>query len=286
MKTLSHWQWLVLAKNSSSRLGHPNLPTPYRKGFDALGPSHTLLIKTWLSLTTKGGLGSTLRPPQPRIENSIQQGLDRHLDLSKNSKLLKFPRYTKPIDHAFLVSGLLRFGEELGGSFFSLLMLKNILENAHPTWVLEVLLLHSRLSQVFKLSRSRSKATISAPSHPWYGGSKIIVGAVCSRDPFLLAQWAKKRMSRMRLFAHKRFLRLLGSFLRGYVNLKPAPTRILGFNLVTTGKISVTGNAMSRTMLTRFGKAGINNLSYRASSSFALIKTKTGCLGLNLVFYF
>lgn len=146
--------------------------------------------------------------------------------------------------------------------------------------------MHSRLSQLFKLAKSKNKILISSPSHPWYGGAKIIVSAVCSRDPFLLAQWAKKRMGRMKLFAHKRFLRLLGSFLRGYVELSPAPTKILGFNLVTTGKISVTGNAMSRTMLTRFGKAGINNLSYRASSSFVLIKTKTGCLGLNLVFYY
>lgn len=90
----------------------------------------------------------------------------------------------------------------------------------------------------------------------------------------------------MRLFTHKRFLRLLGSFLRTYVSLSPSPVTILGFNLVTTGKISVTGNAMSRTMLVRFGKASINNLGYRASSSFTLIRTKTGCLGLNLVFYY
>jgi len=90
----------------------------------------------------------------------------------------------------------------------------------------------------------------------------------------------------MRLFAHKKFLRLLGSFLRTYVSLAPSPSTVLGFHLVTTGKISVTGNAMSRTMLVRYGKAGVNNLSYRASSSFALIRTKTGCLGLNLVFYY
>jgi hypothetical protein len=114
----------------------------------------------------------------------------------------------------------------------------------------------------------------------------MVVSSICSRDPFLLTQWAKKRLARMKIFAHKRFLRLLGSFLRGYVDLRPSPTAVLGFNLVTTGKISVTGNAMSRTMLTRFGKAGVNNLSYRASSSFTLIRTKTGCLGLNLVFYY
>jgi len=93
-------------------------------------------------------------------------------------------------------------------------------------------------------------------------------------------------MAAMKLFAHKRFLRLLGSFLRVYVNLSPSSTTLLGFNFLVTGKISVTGNAMSRTMLVRFGRAGINNLSYRASTAFTLIRTKTGCLGLNLSFFY
>jgi ribosomal protein S3 len=90
----------------------------------------------------------------------------------------------------------------------------------------------------------------------------------------------------MRLFAHRRFLRLLATFLRPYVSLHPEAGKILGFNLVVTGKISVTGNAMSRTMQVRHGKGGTNNLRYHAISAFALIRTKTGCLGLSLGFFF
>lgn len=112
------------------------------------------------------------------------------------------------------------------------------------------------------------------------------MSSVRSRDPSLLTQWANQRMASMRLFGHRKFLRLLGSFLKTFVSLSPAPSSILGVHLVTTGKISVTGNAMSRTMLLRFGKAGVNNLSYRATSSFTLIRTKTGCLGLNLTFFY
>jgi len=93
-------------------------------------------------------------------------------------------------------------------------------------------------------------------------------------------------MGHMRLFAHRRFLRLLATFLRPYVALTPHEGKILGFNLVVTGKISVTGNAMSRTMQVRHGHAGVNNLRYHASSAFALIRTKTGCLGFNLTFFF
>lgn len=259
------------------------LPTiPLGRGLSPLGQSLNSTLRVWLSISPQAPLQprqikstfSTMQPPE---------GLGIGPTFPRGGR---GSRFNRSIDHTFLVGGLFRFGEELSGGAFSLLLLKNLLQTAHPLWVMEVFFFHSRLSQLFKLSRSRNKLLITSPSHPWYGGAKVIVSSVCSRDPFLLTQWAKKRMGRMKLFAHKKFLRLLGSFLRGYVSLSPSPTRVLGFNLVTTGKISVTGNAMSRTMLTRFGKAGINNLSYRASSSFTLIKTKTGCLGLNLVFYF
>jgi hypothetical protein len=114
----------------------------------------------------------------------------------------------------------------------------------------------------------------------------MLISSIHARDPFLLTQWINRRMRSMRLFTHKKFLRLLGSFLRSYVSPTPLPGALLGFTLVTTGKISVTGNAMSRTMFVRCGKSGVNNLNYRASASFTLIRTQTGCLGLNLVFYY
>lgn len=192
----------------------------------------------------------------------------------------------RTLEHAFLITGLQRFGETLTGYTFSLLIVKNLLAGAHPNWLFETFVLYSRLAQLFSLTRHRGATSLESPTHPWYGGAQTIVSSVCTRDPFLLAQWINKRMSTMKLFAHKRFLRLLGAFLKAYVNLHPSNTTILGFTLLVTGKISVTGNAMSRTMLVRFGRAGINNLSYRASTTFTLIRTKTGCLGLNLSFFY
>lgn len=279
MRTLSHWQWLVLSKRPMVGVrGVGPCDTPANPSFRPLNPS--LILEVWLNTGTLTTLGGGKQKPIHLLDLPLGAAAD--VNLQKKSK---GSRVSRSLDHCFLTYGLLRFGEELSGAAFSLVLLKNLLETAHPLWVLEVYSLHSRLGQLFKLSRGRGRS-LGRPSHPWYGGAKMIVSSVCSRDPFLLAQWAKKRMGRMRLFAHKKFLRLLGSFLRSYVSLKPSTTTVLGFNLVTTGKISVTGNAMSRTMLTRFGKAGINNLSYRASSTFVLIKTKTGCLGLNLVFYY
>lgn len=190
------------------------------------------------------------------------------------------------VESAFIVAGLHRFGEALAGTAFSLILVKNMLRTASHAWALEAAMFQSRLAQIFYRAAGTSGKAIVAPRHPWHGGGKVIVSSVYGRDPFLLTQWARIRMSYMRLFSHRRFLRLLATFLRPYVALAPAPGKILGFNLVVTGKISVTGNAMSRTMHVRHGKASINNLRHHASSSFALIRTKTGCLGLNMTYLF
>ena len=95
---------------------------------------------------------------------------------------------SRPLDHAFLISGLHRFGEALSGSAFSLLIFRNILETAHPRWILEMSFLHSRLAQLFSLSRARHPMSIDLPRHPWYGGARVLISAICHRDPFLLTQ--------------------------------------------------------------------------------------------------
>ena len=184
------------------------------------------------------------------------------------------------------MAGLHRFGEALAGGAFALLLVRNMLSTASYAWALEAAVFQSRLAQIFHSSSKRRRSSITSPFHPWHGGAKTLVSAVYGRDPFLLTQWARIRMGHMRLFAHRRFLRLLATFLRPYVSLTPQEGKILGFNLVVTGKISVTGNAMSRTMHVRHGKASINNLRHHALSAFALIRTRTGCLGFNLTFLF
>lgn len=97
-------------------------------------------------------------------------------------------RATRSLDHAFLVSGLHRFSEHLGGAAFSLLLFRNILEIASSQWLLEVYFFHSRLNQLFRLARGRRASALNSPRHPWYGGAQAIVSAICTRDPFLLTQ--------------------------------------------------------------------------------------------------
>lgn len=277
------WRWLLLPRlaNPASRAA---LPSPL------IVPSHAAPLAAFEGVPAvrpRGVLTTFLDREAPFIlptpwARPPQRG-------SRGWRTTGCPaRFGRTQDHSFLVAGLHRFGEQLSGASFNLLIFRNLLEAAEPRWLLEVFFLHSRLAQLFSLSRGRGgpATPLTQPTHPWYGGAQIIVSAVCSRDPSFVTQWAQRRMATMRLFAHRRFLRLLGSFLRGYVDLTSHAMTIRGFCFVTTGKISVTGNAMSRTMLVRVGKAGVNNLSYRATSAFTLIRTKTGCLGLNLTFYY
>lgn len=205
--------------------------------------------------------------------------------LSRGSRYRRWSK-DRSYDHGFLVLGLQRFGENMSGGQCSMLVYRNLVKVATEPWVVDMASFHARLVQIFNLSRIKNPKPVNSPRHQWYGGAKAVVSSIYARDPFILTLWIQKRLKRMRLFAHRKFIRLLGTLLKYFVELKPEESKILGFVFLTTGKISVTGNAMSRNMLVRYGKSGINNLSYRASKSFTLIKTKTGCLGLNMSFYF
>lgn len=91
-------------------------------------------------------------------------------------------------------------------------------------------------------------------------------------------------MPRMTLFAHRRFFRLVGLLLTS-LTLGPKPI-LSGINMYLVGKISVTGNAMSRAQYAKAGLGGHNNLRAQAAQGFTLIRTSTGCLGLTLTYYY
>jgi len=85
-------------------------------------------------------------------------------------------------------------------------------------------------------------------------------------------------------FGHRRFFRLFGIFLTTLLGSRhPA---FHGVSLYIVGKISVTGNAMSRAQFVRAGVGGNANLRVQAAPTFTLVRTNTGCLGLTLTFFY
>jgi hypothetical protein len=114
----------------------------------------------------------------------------------------------------------------------------------------------------------------------------VLYLAVRFRDPYLLINWMQQRLTHVSLFQHRRFFRTLALTLRGAVTTPTLAWRLRGLRLQVTGKLSVTGNAMSRTYFVRAGSQGNANLSLHLAQGFTLVRTHTGCLGVWLGFYF
>jgi hypothetical protein len=88
------------------------------------------------------------------------------------------------------------------------------------------------------------------------------------------------RLQRITLFQHRRFFRTLAVTLRGAVYCPIPDYSLLGVHVQVTGKISVTGNAMSRTFFLRAGRQANASLDLRVARGFTLVRTRTGCLGV------
>lgn len=102
----------------------------------------------------------------------------------------------------------------------------------------------------------------------------------------MLLSWVARRLVRMQLFAHKRFFRMLNQLLRQSIKNAHGPYLLAGVYTYLVGKISVTGNAMSRSMTMRAGQTGSSRLRLRAVRGHSLVRTSTGCLGFTLFFFF
>jgi hypothetical protein len=109
---------------------------------------------------------------------------------------------------------------------------------------------------------------------------------VLLRDPQLLVSWLQARLPQFSLFQHRSFFRLFAVLLRSAVLYPAYRFHLRGFYLYLVGKISVTGNARSRSFCMRAGQPGGANLQLRLVEAFTLVRTNTGCLGLTLRFTF
>lgn len=118
----------------------------------------------------------------------------------------------------------------------------------------------------------------------WTAGPNLILMSSLTRDPELLISWLRIKLPRMTLFAHRRFFRLLGVLLTTLTVGRHAT--MAGVNMYLVGKISVTGNAMSRSQLTHNGVGGNSNLKAQVVSGFTLVYTNTGCLGLTISYFY
>ena len=78
----------------------------------------------------------------------------------------------------------------------------------------------------------------------------------------------------------------MGVILQAAVYSPNIDYRLVGIHLYVVGKISVTGNSRSRTLYVQAGRTGAGNLRYQTARQFTLVRTRTGCLGVTIQFFF
>jgi hypothetical protein len=184
---------------------------------------------------------------------------------------------------AFIRTLLYRFLISLLGSNLTLCFFRNLQKDLT---LREIILVKIQQHRIFVLSPAPLRTQRQKDKYQWKNSFVAIYLAVKYRDPLILLNWLKDRLRYMSMFAHLRFFRLLGLILRLTIKDIFKPIQLKGFSFYLVGKISVTGNAMSRSYRAFAGKRSNSSLALRLASQFFLVRTPTGCCGFTLSFFF
>ena len=114
----------------------------------------------------------------------------------------------------------------------------------------------------------------------------IIVTAVRIKDPTFLSNWIRGMLKRLSFWKYRLIFRYVKFVLR-YV-LKPNFHLLdfRGVKLQLKGKISVAGNARTRTLFMRIGDTSHSKMSNRVAYDLSFVNTFTGILGFKLWFFY
>ena len=186
--------------------------------------------------------------------------------------------------HSALVRRVLhRFFEAmLGGSCYFILC-RNLQQRLA---IAELAQVYTHSQRIFALMPASLLQIRRVVTYPWAYGATALYLAVILRDPQLLVAWLQSRISAMTLFQHRRFFRTLALSLATAVTAPNGRYALQGLRLSVVGKLSVTGNAMTRTYATRVGRQSNASVGLRLTQAFTIVRTRTGCLGVTLGFYF
>lgn len=178
---------------------------------------------------------------------------------------------------------LCRFLTNLWGSRTTLCFFRNTQRSLS---VQESVFIRVQQHRVFCLSPAPIHTPRQREKYPWSNVFLFIYLSVKYRDPSLFIAWLQNRLRTMSMFAFLRYFRILGLVLRFTISNLFGEFALKGFSFYLVGKISVAGNAMSRSYSAFAGKRSASSLNLRLASNFALIRTPTGCLGFTLSYFF
>ncbi len=208
-------------------------------------------------------------------------------DLSEQSILKKSPHNHKKgsllVKDSLIRVLLRRLVVNLLGQPIWLVLMRN-LQARLGVKELSFLLVQSQ--RLFRLMPANLNSKNSIKRYTFRFGAIALYLAVAYKDTTLFVNWMQSRLRFMNLFRHRQFFRIIGVALLPTLLKSSNRYSLAGFSMQVTGKLSVTGNAMSRTYLVKKGVGSLSSLNCRLAQSFSLVRTRTGCLGLWINFFF
>lgn len=106
------------------------------------------------------------------------------------------------------------------------------------------------------------------------------------KDPTFLSNWIRGMLKRMSFWKYKLLFRYLKYVVRHLFQLHFKELGFKGFKLKLKGKISVAGNARTRTLFYRIGNTSHSTFDNKVAYDLSYVNTFTGVLGFKLWFFF
>ncbi len=115
---------------------------------------------------------------------------------------------------------------------------------------------------------------------------RIMHIALRFKDPTFFANWIKGMLNRMSFWKYRLLFRYIKFAMRYLFWLYFSELQFKGLKIKLKGKISVAGNARTRTLVYRIGETGYSKIDNRVLCDSSIINTFTGVLGFKIWFFF
>lgn len=110
----------------------------------------------------------------------------------------------------------------------------------------------------------------------------IIYLALRSKDPSFLASWVRGMLYRMSFWKYKLIFRYLKYVMRYLFHGQFPDLKFRGLKIRLKGKISVAGNARTRSIFYKIGETGQSKVENKVAHDMSLVHTFTGVLGFQI----
>jgi hypothetical protein len=115
---------------------------------------------------------------------------------------------------------------------------------------------------------------------------EIILLTLKLKDPYLLSNWVISLFQKISFWKFKLFFRYLRYIFRYFFFNIFNEIKVKGIKFQLKGKISVAGNARTRTVRQTIGKAGYSTFQNKIVYNLNLVRTFTGVQGLKIWIFF